>query len=556
MPRANPERSFDASVRHLFRHIDDEGALRHNPLLRSYFRIENGAGRGLLGAIRADILALTDAICDDLRSNGLQLQARRRREIVVALCAGKSAAATAAELGISRSHYYRERQVICSRIARALGDAASTRDARSVVRDDALRLLLRRAESLRDGGSSNAAVRALEDGYACVVDELAKSAVGLALAEELVFLGERERATELLGRSGESLPQPNGNGISEWLGDVWFLNKARIESQLSRDAAAASGLETLAKRRIAERRSDDATFDAVFLCGEWYRNSGKYDEARKMLRHLRAMEQSSAYALAKRHIAIALLAGYCTEGSSDEFGLAEQFLRDALDVSIASGTIVGALLATSGLIRYEASRGHDDAVYAMAHEALRMARGTDFGGFLGYVVAEIVDALLETRYWRAAAPLVFEAERIVAPGTLRHALLKHAQARYLMKAARRDKAREAMLEAYTIAKKLGNRRLEGILLRDRTLLLSGQKELGQRADLMREAVALLERFGSASDLATTYAAAASILGDRRILRLARQTPAAVPFGPHSDRKRQGRYSLRVDPLRLPKVSAR
>jgi tetratricopeptide (TPR) repeat protein len=554
MPRANPERSFDASARHLFRHMDDEGALRHNPLLRSYFRIENGESRGILAAIRADILALTGAICDELGSKGLQLQARRRREIIVALCTGKTAAETAAELRISRSHYYRERQVICSRIARALVEAATTRDARSVVRDDALRLLLRRAESLRDGGSSNEAVRALEDGYACIVDELAKSAVGLALAEELVFLGARERATELFARS-QSPPPPNGNGISEWLGDVWALNKARIESQLSRDAAAASALERLARRRIAERRSDDVTFDAVFLCGESYRNAGKYDEARKMLRHLRAMEQSSVHALAKRHIAIALLAGYCAESSTDEFGLAEQSLRDALDLSIASGTIVGALLATSGLIRQAASRGHDDAVYAMAHEALHMARGADFGGFLGFVVAEIVDALLETRYWRAAAPLVFEAEQIVAPGTARQALLKHAQARYLMKAARRDKAREAMLEAYTIAKKLGNRRLEGIILRDRASMLSGQKELAQRADRMREAVALVERFGSASDMAATYAAAARVLGDRRIHRLARQTGSSPPFGAESDGKRQGRYSLRVEPLRLPNVSA-
>ncbi|HVR47990.1 MAG TPA: hypothetical protein VMT95_15275 [Candidatus Binatia bacterium] len=538
----------------MFRHIDDEVALRHNPLLRSYFRIDSGEPRGVLAAIRADILTLTDAICDDLRSKGLQLQARRRREIVAALCTGKSAGQTAAELGISRSHYYRERQIVCSRVARALGQAAK-HDARSIVRDDALRLLLRRAESLRDCGASNEAVRALEDGYASVADELAKSAVGLALAEELVFLGERERATEIFGRS-QSLPPPNGNGMSEWLGDVWALNKARIESQLTRDAAAASALERLAKRRIAERRSDDVTFDAVFLCGEWYRNSGKYDEARTMLRHLRAMEQSSTHALAKRHIAIALLAGYCAESSIDEFGLAEQSLRDALDLSIAGGTIVGALLATSGLIRHAASRGHDDAVYAMAHEALRMARGADFGGFLGFVVAEIVDTLPETRYWRAAAPLVFEAERIVVPGTARHALLKHAQARYLMKAARRDKARQAMLEAHTIAKKLGNRRLEGIILRDRAATLTGQKDLGQRTDLMREAVALVERFGSASDLANTYAAAACVLGDRRILRLARQTGPARPLGADSDGKREGRYSLRVDPLRLLNVSGR
>jgi len=552
MPRADPERSFEASARHLFRHIADEDALRRNPLLRSYFRIENGESGGVLAVIRADVLALTDAICDDLRSNGLQLQARRRREIVAALCTGKTVAETTAALRISRSHYYRERQVICSRIARALRATGATRDARLVVRDDALRLLLRRAESLRDGGSSYEAVRALEDGYACVVDELAKSAVGMALAEELVFFGDRKRATELLGRCSHSLPQRSGNGMSEWLGDTWELNKARLESQLGRDAATASALETLAKRRIAERGTDDSTFDAVFLSGEWYRNVGRYDEARKMLRQLRAMEQPSARGLAKRHIAVALLAGYCGESTADEFELAERSLRDALDSSVASGTVIGALLATSGLMHHEASRGNDDAVYAMAHEALRMARGTDFGGFLGYVAAEIVDAVLLTRYWRAASPLIFEAEKFTVPQTLRHASLKHAQGRYFERLARRDKAREAMREAYAIARKLGNRRLEGLILRDSASLLSGQKRLGQRADLMREAVELVERFGSASDLARTYDAAARVLEDRRILRLARQTHAAAEPYENDAGPRRRRSSTRVDPLTLTK----
>jgi hypothetical protein len=554
MPRVNPESSFEAAARHLFRHLHEVKALRVNPLLRSYFVVEVGGRASVLDEIRADVLALAGAICDELDSRGLRMQSLRRRQIVAALCAGETPGETARRLQISRSHYYRERHAICSRVAAALKRAAATDGARAAVRDEQLRLLFSRAESLRDSGSSAEAVRLLEDAYSSVAEEFAKSAVGLALAEELVFLGGRDRAGELLARSRSLRAERTENVASEWLSDSSSLNEARLESQLSRDATGGSALEMLAKRRIAERRSDDVTFDAAFLTGESYRNSGRYGDARKMLRHLRAMDQRYAHALAKRQIAILLLAAYCAESSTDEFGLAEQSLRDALDLSISSGTVVGALLASSGLIHHAAAGHNDGAVYAMAHQALRMARGVDFSGFLGYVVAEIVDALLQTQYWHAAAPLVFDAEKLTAPGTLRHALLKRAQGNYLMKIGRRGEAREAALEAYAIAKRLGNLRLEGLTLKDRASMFSGKDASRRQADLIREAVELIEGCGSASDLAATYDAAARILGDRRSLLLARQARAAgAPFAQATRREpaAPGRRVKGIEPLRLP-----
>jgi hypothetical protein len=550
MPRIDPERSFEVAAKHLFRHINDVNTLRRNPLLRSHFVTNAGDDRTVLARIHNDVLGLSDRFCQELESKGLSLQARRRREIVAALCAGKNAGETAATLRISRSHYYRERYSICSRIARALKRAPAILGPRFVVRDDPLRLVFGRAESLRDAGSSREAVRILEDAYSRVADEFAKSTLGLGLAEELVFFGRRDRATELLARSA-NLPEDGGQDVaSEWLRDIWTLSKARLESQLCSDAAAGSGLERLAKHRIAERRCDDVTFDAVFLSGEGYRNSGRYHEARKMLAHLRALEQRYAQTVAKRQIGVLLLAAYCAESSTDEFGVAEQSLSEARELSISSGTVVGALLATSGLIHHEAARGRDDVVYTMAHEALRLAEGVDFDGFLGYVVAEIIDALLQTRYWRAAAPLVFDAEKYTAPGTARYALLKRSQGAFLIKTGRRNQACAAMLEAYEIAKRIGNRRLEGLLLRDRALALVGPRAAAERAEVMREAVALVECFGSASDLSATYDAATRVLGDRRSLRLAHAARAAAMARSEKLDAPRGRHPTRIEPLRL------
>lgn len=552
MPRVNPERSFEAAARHLFRHVCEIDALRLNPLVRRYFAPAAGSGNFILEQIHTDILKLADSFCRGSGPKGLQT-ARRRREIVAALCAGKNAQETAAALGMSRSHYYRERHAFCARIARALGRVSTVRNVNFVMLDDPLRLLFARAESLRDAGSSNEAVRILEDAYSRVTEEFARATVGLGLAVELVFLGRRERAREFLAKARDSQAGNAGNIESEWLGDMWTLNTARLESQLSDGAAAGSGLERLAKRRLAERRHDDITFDAVFLSGEWYRNCGEYSQARKMLDHLRGMEARLGRTVAKRQIGFLLLAAYCAEKSTDEFELVEQSLREARDLSVANGTVVGALLATSGLIHNEAARGRDEVVYAMAHESLRLADGVDFGGFLGYVVAEIIDALLQTRYWAAAAPLVFDAERLTAPGTLRHALLKHAQGNFLFKTGRRNRAHKAMLESYTLANRLGNRRLAGLALRDRALMLSGVKVAGYRAELLREAVALIEQFGSAGDLSTTYAAAGPILGGRYSAGVARDMSAARPFG--SERSRAMRPVV-VKPLVFPYAQGR
>lgn len=533
MPRANPEGSFDASARHLFRHITDAKALRRNPLARTYFAGESG-GRATLKTFHAEILRIADALGEQLRAQGRRTQAARQREIVAALCAGEDSAQTAARLKISRSHYYRERHAICNGIAQALKRANQPHDTRFAVGDDPLWLLFSRAESLRDAGRSHEAVRLLEDAHQRIADDFTKSTVSLGLAEELVFLGQRERARELLGRS-RHLSEQQERVASEWLHDTWALNAARLESQLSGEADAGRALELIAKRRIAARRSDDVTLDAVFLTGEWYRSCGRYEAARAMLRRLQAMDARYLNAVPKRRIATLLLAAWCAENGTDELDVVEQSLRDALELAISGGTVVGALLAMAGLVRHEAAHGRDGAAYAMAHEAVRAAQGVDFNGFLGFVGVEIIGALLQTRYWRAVDPLLFEIERLAAPGTL--ATLKHEQATFLLRTGRRETAAELMGEALALARRLGNKRAEALILRDRALAFSD-------AELMRDAITLVERHGSKDDLSQTYDVATRLLRDRRSLRLARQARESKPA------VKGVREVVRVEPLRL------
>src|ERR1700690_3595171 len=108
MARANPDSSFEASARHLFRHLNDAAALRSNPLVSAHFSSET-AHDAILLRIHTHVLNLAELLCEELASQGRELQAHRRREIVVALCRGEAVTETAARLALSRSQYYRER---------------------------------------------------------------------------------------------------------------------------------------------------------------------------------------------------------------------------------------------------------------------------------------------------------------------------------------------------------------------------------------------------------------------------------------------------------------
>ena len=168
MPHADPSSSFEAASRHLFRHIKDVDALRTNPIVRPFFGHVGKSSASVIPRIHAAILSKSAEIsaCSEAR---FQARACRRNEIVVALCAGRTASETAARFGISIHHYYRERRAICTLIVRALIAEAEQRPKRFEI-SDPLRLLFARAEALRDQGFAGRAVGVLEDALSRLSD--------------------------------------------------------------------------------------------------------------------------------------------------------------------------------------------------------------------------------------------------------------------------------------------------------------------------------------------------------------------------------------------------
>lgn len=529
MPRANPESCFEVAARHLFRHINDAKSLRYNPLVRSlHAGAEKGGGdRAVLSALHERILTEASTLCKDYSAAGSKERAHRQYAIVVALCAGETAAYTAAQLGLSRRQYYRERRGICMRVSRALVAVAPTRVTRFEIGDQQ-QLLLARADALLDQGFARRAVHLLGKARAALPAGVARSAVQLRLAEALISLGLAARAERLLSEfCADADAHEVGDPTSRWLHDRQLLVGAHLAMETGRNADAGQALASLARRRIAEAHADEETLDSLVECRNWYCQNGKFNQARNLLDRAREVSRRLPHAAAHRQIALALLAAHCAEDSIDEFGLEHHWLSEALALSISNGSVCGTLEAMNGLMGYYVSTGRDDDVYELAKQSLSIARDTEGTRLLADVGIETTTMMLRTRHWRAVDPLLFDVEKLAQPGTLRWAILKHLQGNFLMRACRYDRARAPLAGAYETARNVGNRRLESIVLRDLAVVLHRVGSVSKGIEFMRHAVELAEGYSAVWSLWNTYEAAARLLPDRRIERLARQARAAI-----------------------------
>jgi tetratricopeptide (TPR) repeat protein len=527
MPRANPESCFETAARHLFRHLDDLNALRHNPVMRSlHLRARNIADdEAVLAEVHRRILAIADVLCRDGAAAGSEAGARRQLAIVTALCAGEKPALTMAGLKLSRRQYYRERRAICLRLSRALLRDGGDRFFRFEV-TDALRLSLARAEALVDLGFAHRAADLLENMRPSVSD-VERVAVELRLANTFISLGFTDRAAELLRTSRAATTYRDGDPSARWLDDVIQLTQARLAIETGRDADAGRALDSLARRQVFARQANEESLTAIVECGNWHCQNGEFAKARSMLRHAENLARRLPHATGKRQISVALLAAHCAEDSVDEFGLEHYWLREALALSVANGSICGTLEALHGLMNYHASTGNADEVYALAVESLRVAQRTEGTRILADTAIEVATMILRTKFWRTVDPLIFEVEKLTQCGTLRWTILKHLQGCFFLRRGRYAAGEAALQVAYETAKRTKNRRLESIVVRDLAVALHAAGSADRGVELMKHAVELAEGHSGVWSLWNTYEAAARLLVDRRLTRLALQARAAI-----------------------------
>ena len=121
MPRANPERSFDAAVRHLFRHLNEPHQLRRNPLVRHLSHTVEGeptgqADKNAMSQLRI-LIGNVARRCIEVSTSEDTNGYRQWAIATKCLLEGQRSELIAAELGISQRKFYYERAEVCKEIA-------------------------------------------------------------------------------------------------------------------------------------------------------------------------------------------------------------------------------------------------------------------------------------------------------------------------------------------------------------------------------------------------------------------------------------------------------
>lgn len=518
MPFANPEKSFDVAVRHLFRHLGDTAALRRNPLVRDRF--------GKAGDAKTDAVCVAEirnrilreaALCrsHDIAA-GAGVHARRQYTIVEAVCLGEPAAQTIARLKLSRRQYYRDRQTICARVGRAL---VSRRDVQpQVTIDEPLELLLRRAAALVDQGFPQRAVSLLDQSWSGITLGESRFRSRIELAHALIAAGDVKRANRLLDYARNELQHGVKSG-RESLDERLALAEARFAFATGHDGEAGPMLDALAKRHVSLRHGNALALETLVECGLRHCSNARFDRGRELLGKARSIASRLPDIAPHQNVAIALLHAYCAEDIVDEYDGSYRRFRDALALSIANASVRGSLEATIGLMGHYASVGVDDEMFDYAQRALVMARSTEGHQHLLFAVAWIGTTLMKTRYWRAVDPLIFEAEQFALPGTLHWVFIKEAQADFLARTASYQAARVSFAAARDAAITLQNPKWQAIVFRDLGLMLN---RLGDETSIetMEHAVKLAESTAGAWSRSLTYRAASKVLTNRRLAKLA------------------------------------
>ena len=157
---------FDA-LAHLLRHLHDGAALRANPIAARYFSPAAGSATAedveaeALARVRAAISAAVEHVFIAGPDEQANVHSRRQRTIIERCDLRREPhALVAADLGLSRREFYRERKRACGPIAEYLAHVDLTDPARSLP--DEFDLTLTFAESLCRLGRHDAAIASME----------------------------------------------------------------------------------------------------------------------------------------------------------------------------------------------------------------------------------------------------------------------------------------------------------------------------------------------------------------------------------------------------------
>ncbi|HTD35999.1 MAG TPA: hypothetical protein VK669_00690 [Candidatus Limnocylindrales bacterium] len=508
MPRADPTRSPYCASRHLLRNLDDAAELRRNPLVRACFTAAPGRRdvdtTRALDRVRGIVHASLNR-CRERAANGREHAGLGRMHAALLRCEidKQPLAVVAAEMGLSDRQVRRERRAAHDAFLRAFNGASKDAPAAAIVRDRAA-LRIAEATELHELGQSALAMSACE-GVANDAPLPERRVEALCLAAEIDLDAAR-----------------------------YADASARLAEATATLAARTTVLDADA-RALAHERTDLAAWSLRTLTGV---SAGvatppalaaanalaavAHDEPRRAL-HARAL---AAYALQRWEVGDAARGSEAVGRAQELVGTLDRArTKERLAVMFADARIVGLRELDTDYERFlaveeiAARRGRTRMLLLARAERIRTELNALGGGervldrilspfepgvrrSLPLALATVACIVAECERDRerafAAADL---AERLLPPRNAMALIARAIRVRLLIGAERMDEAGELARSLKNEAERLGNERVRGSAARHLAAIALAEHRRADAKRHVREALAILERYGTPASLA-------------------------------------------------------
>ncbi|HEY1738308.1 MAG TPA: hypothetical protein VGI86_06350 [Acidimicrobiia bacterium] len=522
---------FDA-VGHLLRHLHDAAALRANPIAARYFSQTSSGG----GVISEDLEAAALTRVHAALAAALELVFVRdadeqatahafRQRAIVERCdlLVEPHAKVAADLGLSRREFYRERKRARERLTEYF--ARVERQCSVQGRPNEFELALAFADSLRRLGRHDAAVASMEALSGRAGGTLERIRVNVALAAAHCDVGRIDAAHDAIARAREiydAQPCPDPMLLLEievvsaralWMSgkpaeeveskNRWVLAQLRGPSLLRTDRTFE--LEALSLMRLGMLRRDigDAPASLSFL-----------RRAEDVLRSL-PKPPPALKAELLGNLGLTLMV------APNGLTAAAEALHAYLDFSREHNLLCDTADALSSLATLHLQFGDVERARAFARSGLDFARLVSSKQQLAEV--SVIAALAEAEGGdpQASLELIAQARADAVVGSPSWVLAELAEAQVLLSTRAYQRAWRVATEAAELMSALGMVRYAGAALRIAAEAAEGANRHDDAVRTIREAVRILEKRGHATSLARAYACSARLTNNVRDAQRAR-----------------------------------
>ncbi|HEX3370624.1 MAG TPA: hypothetical protein VHS56_13680 [Candidatus Cybelea sp.] len=530
MPRANPSESIEVAARHLFRHLDEPAELRRNPLVAHYFERCTDI-EGMVAARRAVRQAAEQCERDD-REAGLHRRAQRNARLLEAMRTRDGTYRIAANaLGLSVQQYYRAKQQLCLRIARIM----SQRSARLAYDStDLASVRLELAERRAGLGEFSGAKRICDD-----IAAHAPSASARIRALCLIASVERERGD--LAHSRSRLTQARAvleASRDEMAARDALVGECQIEVWAARLAFDEPGsgkslpiLEEAIRRASIEESTGDAVSQAVVADllaegAEQHEAIGDFERAKTLAALAAERARSLPDSFPQKSFVARTLSRlqWVAPGVQERPSVARRLdnFHSALELARRSGSIENEVRSLLNLMSVHVVLGDAKTAMLYSRDALRLA--ADFGGRRLAAMArlEMTDALIGGSHWRLAGAMLPTLGDAFAKGSYSWLFCKAFEAIYLAKIGQPERSIVVATASERLARAAGYTRICGGLQR---VIASSANTIGRKMlahEQIQASIDTVYRSGSLLSLGHAYKVAATITGERRYARLARE----------------------------------